>query len=59
MTPDKRIYINLNFEGEFKVKVDENKSFKIKSYDYLYIEKCIFWAGIYGEWEKFSLKIWS
>lgn len=57
--PDKQIYRNLNFEGVFKVTVDKNKSFKIKNYEYLYIETCIFWKGIFGEWEKFSLKIWS
>lgn len=57
--PNKKIYGNLYFEGEFPVTVDKNKSFKIKSYNYLYIENCIFWAGIYGQWEKVSLKIWS
>lgn len=59
MIPNKKIYGNLYFEGEFPVVVDKYKSFKIKTYDYLYIENCIFWAGIYGEWEKVSLKVWS
>lgn len=59
ITPDKQIYRNLNFEGVFSVEVGDHKSFKIKNYEYLYIETCIFWEGIYGEWEKFSLRIWS
>lgn len=59
MIPNKKIYRILNFEGEFHVDVDQDKGFSIKNYDYLYIENCIFWTGIYGEWEKYSLKIWS
>ena len=58
-TPNKKIYRKLYFEGEFSVPVEKGKSFKIKNYDYVYIEKCIFWKGIYGEWEKISLQIWA
>lgn len=58
-TPNKKIYRQLYFEGEFSVAVESGKSFKIKNYNYTYIEKCLFWKGIYGEWEKNSLQIWS
>jgi FkbM family methyltransferase len=57
--PNKKTYNKLYFEGEFTVHVKNKKKFKIKNYEYLYIEKCIFWTGIFGEWEKYSLKIWS
>jgi FkbM family methyltransferase len=56
-TPPKKIYRKLYFEGEFAVPVEKGNSFKIKNYEYVYIEKCIFWKGIYGEWEKNSLQI--
>ncbi|UYW02098.1 FkbM family methyltransferase [Flavobacterium agricola] len=56
---NKRIYRNLYFEGVFKVQVEPNKSFLLRNFNDSYIEKCIFWTGIYGEWEKNSLKIWS
>ncbi len=58
-TPNKKIYRKLYFEGEFTVPVESGKSFKVKNYEYVYIEKCLFWKGIYGEWEKNSLQIWS
>lgn len=58
-TPNKKLYRRLYFDGEFSIPVESGKSFKIKNYDYVYIEKCLFWKGIYGEWEKNSLQIWS
>ena len=59
LIPSKKIYTNLYFEGVFDVHIDKEKKFKLKNHEYFYIEKCIFWTGIYGEWEKYSLKIWS
>ncbi|MEO5778073.1 MAG: FkbM family methyltransferase [Flavobacterium sp.] len=59
VSPNKKVYRNLNFDGVFTVKVDDKKSFKIQNYEYLFIENCLFWKGLYGEWEKNSLKIWS
>ncbi|WP_162128476.1 FkbM family methyltransferase [Flavobacterium phycosphaerae] len=58
-TPNKKIYRKLNFNGVFTVTVTEEKNFKIQNHEYLFIEKCLFWKGLYGEWEKNSLKVWS
>lgn len=58
-TPNKKLYRKLYFEGIFTVQSGSEKHFKIKNYNYLYIEKVLFWKGLYGEWEKTSLKIWK
>lgn len=57
--PNKKIYRKLYFEGIFKVKYKGKTYFKIKNYNYLYIEKCLFWKGLFGEWEKTSLRLWE
>ncbi len=49
-SPDKRIYQHLHFKGNFKVKVDEQRSFKIRHYGYQ-IENEIFWKGLVNGWE--------
>lgn len=53
-----KIYQHLYFIGVFKVQVDQEKSFKIKHIG-AKVENEIFWNGLYGSWEKESLKIWS
>ena len=58
-TPNKKIYRKLYFEGVFTVKHKKQEYFKIKNYNYLYIEKCLFWKGLFGEWEKVSLQLWE
>lgn len=55
---DPKIYRHLHFNGTIDVVVDETHSFKMMHYGY-YIENEVFWSGLYGGWEKESLKIWS
>lgn len=57
ITPSERIYRHLHFQGDIKVKVDKDHSFKIKHYGYE-VENSIFWAGLTNGWEKVSLSIW-
>jgi len=51
-------YKHFHFKGVFKVKVDKSNSFKLFHYGYQ-IENNIYWEGLYGKYEKTSLKIWS
>lgn len=53
----KKHYWYLRFCGIFTVPVDESHSFKVKSYGFS-IENSIFWAGLTGEWEASSMKLW-
>src|SRR5450432_2812252 len=53
----KKHYWYLRFRGIFTVPVDESHSFKVKSYGFS-IENSIFWAGLTGEWEASSMKLW-
>lgn len=55
--PPEFIYRHLYFTGVFSVKINQSKSFKLKSYGYQ-IENEIFWEGISGGWEKESIKHW-
>ena len=57
-TPSKNLYQHLHFVGNFKVKVNNEKSFKVKHYGYQ-VENEIFWNGLYKGWEKHSLMLWS
>ncbi|WP_114778818.1 FkbM family methyltransferase [Botryobacter ruber] len=57
-TPPLRVYQHLYFFGEFEVRFDSTKTFKLQHYGYP-IENEIFWKGLYGGWEKESLKLWS
>ena len=52
------LYQHLYFSGKFKVQIDQEKSFKIKHIG-AKVENEIFWNGLYGSWEKESLKVWS
>lgn len=55
--PSPSFYQHLNFKGVFNVRIDSQSSFKIKSYGYR-IENELFWEGLYGGWEKDSMKLW-
>lgn len=56
--PQKSLYQHLYFTGNFKVKVNEKKCFRIRHYGFQ-VENELFWNGIYGGWEKYSLQLWS
>jgi FkbM family methyltransferase len=55
--PPQKIYQHLHFEGEFDVGIKNGGSFKMIHYGYQ-IENEIFWAGLYGGWEKQSIQLW-
>ena len=57
-TPSEKIYKHLYFKGAFSIPVKNHPSFKMMHYGYQ-LENDIFWAGINGNWEKHSLKIWQ
>lgn len=40
------------------MNINENESFKIRHYGFQ-VENELFWNGIYGGWEKYSLQLWS
>lgn len=52
------IYKHLHFKGEIKVEVDESRGFKMNHYGYQ-VENDVFWSGLYGSWERVSLKLWT
>lgn len=54
--PSENVYKHLHFKQPFKVKIDENTSFKI--HNGTRIENEIFWEGLTGQWEKESMKLW-
>ncbi|MEP6927675.1 MAG: FkbM family methyltransferase, partial [Ginsengibacter sp.] len=53
----KNSYWYLRFKGVFTVKIDESHSFKVMNYGFS-VENSIFWAGLTGEWEAESMKLW-
>jgi len=53
-----KVYKHLHFQGEITVAVEENKNFKMMHHGYQ-VENDVFWSGLYGNWEKVSLKIWT
>ena len=55
--PKKNIYQHLPFKGFFKVKVEEDKSFKL-FHSGVIQENEIFWSGLEGGWEKKSIQLW-
>jgi len=55
--PPQSIYQHLNFNGEFVVSIDNEKSFRIYNYGHL-IENRIFWTGLRGSFEGRSLNLW-
>lgn len=56
--PSEKIYRHLYFRGVVRVRVDDLQSFKMMHYGHR-IENEIFWTGLYGNWEKHSMKLWS
>jgi len=52
------VYQHLYFNGIITVKVNEKQSFKMMHYGHP-IENDLFWKGLYGSWEKKSMKLWS
>ncbi len=52
------VYQHLYFNGIINVKVNENESFKMMHYGHP-IENDLFWKGLYGSWEKQSMKLWT
>lgn len=53
----KAIYKHLHFNGVINVKVDKQNGFEMQHYGFQ-LENDIFWSGLFGGWEKDSLKIW-
>jgi FkbM family methyltransferase len=53
-----RIYRHLHFKDTFRVKVDSKHSFKVHHIG-AKVENEIFWDGLFGSWEKHSMKIWT
>jgi FkbM family methyltransferase len=52
------VYQHLYFNGIIKVKINDKESFKMMHYGYP-IENDLFWKGLYGSWEKLSMKLWT
>lgn len=52
------VYQHLYFNGIINVKVNEKESFKMMHYGHP-IENDLFWKGLYGSWEKQSMKLWT
>jgi len=57
-SPKETVYRHLYFNGIIRVKVDEQHDFKIVHYGYQ-IENELFWDGLFGGWEKHSMKLWT
>lgn len=55
--PGKRFYWYLRFRGDFTVPIDNSRSFRLRNYGSS-VENSIFWAGLTGEWEAASVKLW-
>lgn len=56
-SPSKSVYQHLHFEGPIRVEVEPGKFFKMVHYGFE-VENDIFWAGLFGGWEKTSLRLW-
>lgn len=57
-SPNQNIYKHLHFKGKYTVKINSKSSFNINHFGYQ-VENDIFWSGLYGSWEKDSLRIWT
>jgi FkbM family methyltransferase len=59
--PSKSIYRHLFFDGKFKVKVENDKSFYINHYNThgFIIEDGLFWVGLGVGREGYSLRLWT
>jgi len=56
-SPSRSIYQHLHFEGPISLTVEPGKSFTMVHYGFA-LENDLFWAGLFGGWEKTSLRIW-
>jgi FkbM family methyltransferase len=56
-SPRKSVYQHLHFEGPISIKVEPGKSFTMMHYGFE-VENDLFWAGLFGGWEKASLRLW-
>jgi len=56
-SPGKSVYQHLHFEGPISVEVEPGKSFTMVHYGFE-VENDLFWAGLFGGWEKTSLRLW-
>ncbi len=56
--PSESVYRHLHFKGIIKANIDEKRSFLISHYGFQ-IENEIFWSGLFGNWEKDSLLLWT
>ena len=56
-TPNQSVYKHFNFTGIIDLKLNEEKSFKMKHYGFE-LENELFWNGVQGGWEKVSLGLW-
>jgi FkbM family methyltransferase len=52
------IYQHLTFNGPFTVKIDNLHQFELQHFG-AKVENEIFWKGLFGNWEKETLKIWT
>ena len=57
--PIDKLYKDLKFNGEFTIKVDSQKSFKMIHHFHTTIENEVFWKGIDNGWEKHTIHIWK
>lgn len=56
-SPPQNIYQHLHFRGPIRVTVEPGKSFTMMHYGFV-VENDLFWAGLFGGWEKTSLRLW-
>jgi FkbM family methyltransferase len=56
-SPRRSIYQHLHFEGPISLTVEPGKSFTMVHYGFA-LENDLFWAGLFGGWEKTSLRVW-
>ncbi|MEO5650314.1 MAG: FkbM family methyltransferase [Ginsengibacter sp.] len=56
-SPPESIYQHLYFNGLIEVSINDTRHFKIMHYGYR-LEYEFFWKGLYGSWEKHSIKLW-
>jgi FkbM family methyltransferase len=55
--PPHSVYKHLHFKGLLKIRVDAQKSFKMRHYGYS-LENDLFWLGLKNGWEKHSMNLW-
>jgi FkbM family methyltransferase len=56
-TPPESIYKHLHFKGDFNVRIKEKASIRLRHFGYQ-LENDIFWSGLFGNWEKYSIDTW-